>query len=70
MKRGNQSSLQTGLVVSKIIEMGVSGTDMLRNSKKTSLADVSSESLEKSAGARLRWTLKNLGESFPFSGEQ
>lgn len=48
--------------------MGVLGTDTLKNSEKTSLADISSESLEKSAGARLRWTLKNIEESFSFSG--
>ena len=55
--------------MSKTREMGVLGTDMIRNSEKISLADISSESLEKSAGARLRWTLKNLEESSSFSGE-
>lgn len=50
--------------------MGVLGTDMLKNSEKTSLADISSESREKSAGARLRWTLKNLEEFFFLFREQ
>ena len=42
-------SLQTGLVeVSKITEAGVLRADMLRNGEQTRLADVSSESLERS----------------------
>lgn len=38
--------------VNRIINMGVLRTHILRNSEKTSLAEVSSGNLEKSAGAR------------------
>ena len=45
-------SLQTGLVeVRKITQTGVRRADMLRNGEQTSLADVSSESLERSQTA-------------------
>lgn len=56
--------------MSKIIKAGILRTDALRNSEDRRLADVSSESLERSTGTRLQWTLKNLEESFSFSGEE